>query len=68
MQSPVELPEDLVTGRDNFYATVAPGMYTDETSVMPKDMVPPHYQDGRLTHDVPEDGTDTADFPLLTRR
>jgi anaerobic selenocysteine-containing dehydrogenase len=24
IQSPVELPEDLVTGRDNFYATAAP--------------------------------------------
>ena len=25
VQSPVQLPEDLVTGRDNYYATVAQG-------------------------------------------
>jgi anaerobic selenocysteine-containing dehydrogenase len=30
VQSPVELPEDLVTGRDNYYATVASGSGASE--------------------------------------
>ena len=30
IQSPVELPEDLVTGRDNYYATVTPNSSSSE--------------------------------------
>lgn len=48
--------------------TVAPGSHTDELSVLPQDKVPPRYQDGSLTFQVPEDGTDSADFELVTRR
>jgi hypothetical protein len=48
--------------------TVAPGSHTDELSVLPRDKIPPHYQDGSLTYEVPAEGTDAADFPLVTRR
>jgi hypothetical protein len=48
--------------------TIGPGAQADERSALPQDKVPPHYQDGTLTHEVPEGGTDTADFSLVTRR
>lgn len=48
--------------------TISPDDYKDELSAMPRDRVPPHYQDGSLTRDVPEQGTDSADFSLQTRR
>jgi hypothetical protein len=48
--------------------TVAPGSHADELTALPQDRVPLHYQDGTLTRDVPEEGTDAADFPLVTRR
>jgi len=47
--------------------TVAPGSHTDELSVLPQDRIPPRYQDGSLTHEVPEEGTDSADFELRSR-
>jgi hypothetical protein len=48
--------------------TIAPGSHADELSALPQDKVPSHYQDGTLAHEVPEEGTETADFPLVTRR
>ena len=48
--------------------TIAPGSHADELSPLPRDRVPPQYQDGTLTYDVPGEGTDTPDFPLVTRQ
>lgn len=48
--------------------TISPEDYKDEHSTMPRDRVPPHYQDGSLTFDVPEDGADGVDWELSTRK
>jgi hypothetical protein len=48
--------------------TIDPGAQADERSALPEDKVPPHYQNGELTYDVPEDGADDADWNLTTRR
>ncbi len=48
--------------------TISPDDYQDELSTLPRDRVPPRYQDGSLTFDVPEGGTDSADVPLVTGR
>ena len=47
--------------------TVAPGTYKDELSVLPQDRIPPRYQDGSLTYEVPAEGADSADFVLRSR-
>jgi hypothetical protein len=47
--------------------TIPPNAMEDERSPLPKDRVPAKYQYEPLTYDVPDVGTDAADF-VLSRR
>ena len=47
--------------------TVSSDDYVDERGKLPRDRVPPRYQDGSLTFDVQSDGNEDADFELRTR-
>ena len=47
--------------------TVSSDDYVDERSRLPRDRVPPRYQDGSLTFEVQTNGNEDADFELRIR-
>lgn len=61
-------PGALVGEHRVHITTISTEEYQDERSRMPKDRVPTHYQDGSLKWEVPANGSETANFDLISRR